>query len=323
MNEGMKQKLKAAGSYIAVVAVSAAVLWIMSLTAQRVGESTADDALLSRYSGILSAQKYEALDISEAGAPYDAVTAAYRGVNDGNTAGYIVEMTVSGYGGDMEVTVGVSADAERITGIRIGNNSETEGLGSRVAENAFLSQFSAARVPVSLGRSALSDGTYFAQSSGFDGGYRDNVTVTVENGRITHVLWDGESESGGKSKRQASIDGEYVMTAEGLMWHEQAQLLESRLIELQDPSKLVFGDDGKTDAVAGVSIRISPFVSLAQQCCAEAGGTSDLSAVDGVSGATVSSRAVVDAANLAATFTDRFILENGSAIAADEGDNDD
>ncbi len=322
MKDNTKRLIRNAGSFLGVIAVSVFLLWIMSLTAARVSESTAGSALKNRYEGILGAEEYEEIDISEAGEPYGDITAAYRGISSGRTKGYIIEMTVQGYGGEIELTVGVSADAKRLTGVSVGRHSETEGLGGRIADNAFLAQFVNAACPLELGRSALSDGTYIAAEEGFDAGYKNTVTVTVENGIITHALWDAESESGGKSKRQASIDGEYVMTAEGLMWHEQAQLMEARLIDLQDPSKIVFGADGKTDAVAGVSIKITPFVALSQQCCAQAGGSSDYSAIDGISGATVSSTAVTDGANTAVRFTENFILSSGGAVSAEGSGSD-
>ncbi len=319
MNGNTKRLFKNIGSFVGVIAVSVLTLFIMSLIAERVGESTADNALNRKYGDILPSDRYEELDLSGAGESYSAVTAAYRGEKDGNTEGYIIELSVKGYGGDIEVTAGVSADGMRITGIKIGRHSETEGIGGRITENAFLEQFKNTAAPLTLGRSTLTDGTYYAEADSFDGGYKDNVTVTVENGRIIKAVWDGKSETGGKSKRQASIDREYIMTADGLLWHEQAQLMEARLIELQDPTRLVFGEDGRTDAVAGVSIKINPFVSLSQQCCAEAGGASEGSAVDGISGATVSSNAVVFAANTASDFTRGFILKEGVGIPDSDG----
>ncbi len=322
MNENTRRLLKNAGSFAAVTAVSVLILCLMSLIAQRVGEGTQGDALKKRYENVLFAEHYEQIDISEAGEPYKEVTNAYRAESGDEVLGYIVELTVQGYGGDMEVIVGVGADSDRITGVKIGSHSETEDIGGRVTGNAFLSQFHNGALPITLGKSSLADGTYYAERDGYSDGYRENMSLTVENGRITDVLWDAENESGGKSKRQASYDGEYVMTADGLMWHEQAQLLEARLTELQDPSKMVFDDNGKTDAVAGVSIKINSFVELAQECCAKAGGVSEGTAIDGVSGATVSSRAVVDAVGIAAYFTDNFILENRETLPAEESGSD-
>lgn len=308
MNENAMRWLKNAGSFLAVVAVSTGVLWLMSLIAGRVEETTADSALHSRFEDVLTADAYEEIDIYEAGEPYSEITSAYRASENGETKGYIVELTVEGYGGEMEVTVGVSADSKRVTNIKIGSNSETENLGAKVAETPFLSQFTNAAPPFEIGDITLNDGTYFADSGEFENGYKDTVTITVENGRITRAVWDAESESGGKSKRQASIDGEYVMTPDGMLWHEQAQQMESRLIELQSPMKIAYGEDGRTDAIAGVSIKITPFVTLAKKCFELAGASAENTAIDEVSGATVSSRAVVGAANTAVEFVSGFVM---------------
>ncbi len=48
--------------------------------------------------------------------------------------------TVSGYGGDMELFVGVSTEG-KITGVNVVTHSETSGLGSRTTEPEFWSQF--------------------------------------------------------------------------------------------------------------------------------------------------------------------------------------
>lgn len=59
-----------------------------------------------------------------------------------NELGYVVRTlsTVPGYGGDMELFVGISPDG-KITGINVVSHSETSGLGSRTTEPAFISQF--------------------------------------------------------------------------------------------------------------------------------------------------------------------------------------
>ena len=83
--------------------------------------------------------------------------------------------------------------------------------------------------------------------------------------------------------------------------------MEAALIASQDPAKLVFNEEtGKTDAYAGVSVDISSFVELAVSALNQAGADASVEggtgAVDAVSGATVSSKAVVLAANEAYRF---------------------
>ncbi|MGB4439815.1 MAG: RnfABCDGE type electron transport complex subunit G [Sedimentibacter sp.] len=59
-----------------------------------------------------------------------------------NELGYVVRTfsTVAGYGGDMELFVGISPEG-KITGVNVVSHSETSGLGSRTTEPEFTSQF--------------------------------------------------------------------------------------------------------------------------------------------------------------------------------------
>lgn len=54
--------------------------------------------------------------------------------------GYVFNMTVTGYGGEMTVIVGIGNDAA-ISGLRLGTNSETPSLGKRAEEDFFTSRF--------------------------------------------------------------------------------------------------------------------------------------------------------------------------------------
>lgn len=60
----------------------------------------------------------------------------------GNELGTVIRTlsTVPGYGGDMELFVGISPDG-KITGVNVVAHSETSGLGSRTTEPEFQSQF--------------------------------------------------------------------------------------------------------------------------------------------------------------------------------------
>ncbi|GBF76173.1 hypothetical protein PA598K_04621 [Paenibacillus sp. 598K] len=120
------------------------------------------------------------------------------------------------------------------------------------------------------------DGTYRAEAAEFaeSSGWKENVTVTVINGKIAAVSWNGEHKDGGTDKVTRSASGEYGMVANGgaqAEWHEQAHNAEQYLLEVQDPAKIVYrAEDGKTDAIAGVSIHVNSFVELAQEALASA-----------------------------------------------------
>lgn len=99
------------------------------------------------------------------------------------------------------------------------------------------------------------------------------------------------------------------MTEDGLTWKEQAEALASALIENQSLDFLQVNEQGKTDAVSGVSISVGGFISLAEKCMNEAAGVEEKeevpangTQVDAVSGATISSTAVVTGINTAFEF---------------------
>jgi len=59
----------------------------------------------------------------------------------GNTLGYVIAATSKeGYGGDVQIAVGITADGT-LTGFSVIKHSETAGLGAKAAEPEFASQF--------------------------------------------------------------------------------------------------------------------------------------------------------------------------------------
>lgn len=65
----------------------------------------------------------------------------------GATAGWVVTRTGPGLWGDITVVVGFAADRGRLTGIEFLKQSETPGLGARIAERWFKEQFRGKRGP--------------------------------------------------------------------------------------------------------------------------------------------------------------------------------
>ena len=253
--------------------------------------------------------------------------------------GYEVTARTKGYGGDIVLKVAYDTDGQTIQSVEILEQNETESLGAKIAEPEFLDQFAGVSAPVYLpGMStsasdeaseapdtsadlevlkdaALSDGTYEAKAAAPDSnGFTEELTLTVEDGKITSVNWDAVGEDGSK-KSILSENGEYVMTEDGPTWKEQSEALAQALIENQSLDFLTTDESGKTDAVAGVSISVSSFIDLAQQCLDQAAGiettkeateapadeeggsAQEGTQIDAVSGATISSTAAVTAVN--------------------------
>ena len=76
---------------------------------------------------------------------FKIVTAVYRATAaDGSPYGLVVAVTPRGYGGPIELMVGIRQDG-RVAAVRVLGQSETPGLGTKVTERGFLDQFRGAK----------------------------------------------------------------------------------------------------------------------------------------------------------------------------------
>lgn len=74
----------------------------------------------------------------------------YKVFDNGALIGYCVEVKSAGFGGDIEMMVGYTADC-KILGVSIIAMSETPGLGAKVSETTFLSQYAGGGDQLELG----------------------------------------------------------------------------------------------------------------------------------------------------------------------------
>ncbi len=114
------------------------------------------------------------------------------------------------------------------------------------------------------------DGKYFAAGDSFDEktGWKSTVMLEVKDGKIISADWNGVSNKLGIDKKTASQTGKYPMVEVGgakAPWHEQAAEMEKFLIEKQDPMAITVNTEGKTDAVASVTISVGDFATLADK----------------------------------------------------------
>ncbi|HHU12205.1 MAG TPA: FMN-binding protein, partial [Clostridiaceae bacterium] len=120
-------------------------------------------------------------------APYaeQKITAVWD-VNDasGNPLGTIFESTVQGYGGDVPVLTGFDPEGS-IVGVALGDNSETEGFGKRWEDPAMMEQFvgQSARDDLQIDMIAEVTVTSYAVKGGLD------------NAKAAFLLMSGEGSS--------------------------------------------------------------------------------------------------------------------------------
>lgn len=150
-----------------------------------------------------------------------------------------------------------------------GHTDAITGVSIGVSEFYTLAAKALAAGPTEAG--PYKDGAYYAEAAEFDNGWKSTVNISILNGNIVSVDWNGLAEEGDKDKDTASIDGDYAMSGELGLWHEQAMRVEENLIATQDATVIEYSDDeGHTDAITGVSIHVSEFFALAEEALAMA-----------------------------------------------------
>ena len=121
---------------LGICAVVALLLGIVNqLTAPIIAEIQAEKTAAAM-SQVLPAEEYQPVETD-----YPNVTAMNRALSGGETVGYVVEVTASGFGGTMSMVVGVDVDGA-VTGVSVTDHSETANIGTKVVDDqAVLDRF--------------------------------------------------------------------------------------------------------------------------------------------------------------------------------------
>lgn len=142
----MRDYVRLTGILLAVCVVAAAVLGVTNyITADKIAEQAALANDQARRSVLSQAQEFTLLDGQEVSellskAEYDSIREVYVAKADGDIIGYAIKTSPKGYGGEIEVMVGIDTEGT-VTGIKVGNNSETPGLGQNATKPEFQAQF--------------------------------------------------------------------------------------------------------------------------------------------------------------------------------------
>lgn len=95
----------------------------------------------ARRAVLADAAEFEQINIEGLGqGEYESVQNIFVGKADGDVVGYCVGVAPNGYGGAIEMIVGIDKQL-KVTGMNIVNFSETPGLGAKAAEEAFKDQY--------------------------------------------------------------------------------------------------------------------------------------------------------------------------------------
>ena len=95
---------------------------------------------------VQNASRFELLDEDDVNTlhvlskTYSSVKEIYFAYEGSDRVGMVISLSVSGYGGPVGMLIGVSSDGY-ISGVRIIEHTETPGLGAKVEDDSFTSQF--------------------------------------------------------------------------------------------------------------------------------------------------------------------------------------
>jgi len=153
---------------------------------------------------------------------------------------YTVTITENGYIGEMMIEATYSADGKTLLSYDVLSHTETENIGTKVDEDEYKAKLANTKLPVTtsgldiasilgieqeefVGGTALADDTYTAKTEPTETGDYSYVTVTVEGGKVTDVVWD--EITGGASKAELAANGQYVMVEGNPTWKDQSEAL--------------------------------------------------------------------------------------------------
>ncbi len=124
---------------LVAVVMSFAIAGVYTMTKDTIETAALAEQEAARLAVMPDAAVMSEVDLEE-GAPVDYCYEAFDA--NGELIGCVSQITVVGFGGEIEVTVGLDTSAT-ITGISVGGKdfSETSGLGARTREPAFTEQF--------------------------------------------------------------------------------------------------------------------------------------------------------------------------------------
>ena len=121
---------------------------------------------------------------------------------------YTVVISEDGYVGEMIIEATYSADGQTLVSYDVTSSTETENIGTKVDEDAYKAVLAGVKLPVTasgldiskilgleqeaVGNAGteLKNGTYTARTEATETGDYNYVTITVENGKVTGVVWD-------------------------------------------------------------------------------------------------------------------------------------
>lgn len=139
-----KDMFKLGLNLLIISAVAALLLALTnSVTASTIAQRNEQANAEARKLVLESAQDFEEVkDVKTDNAKGVKVSEIYEAKDaSGNTVGYTLKVLPSGYGGTIELMVGIDSAKGQVSGINVVSNSETAGLGAKSTDPEFSDQY--------------------------------------------------------------------------------------------------------------------------------------------------------------------------------------
>jgi len=131
----------------AITAVVALLLGLVDfITRDRIAEILAEKTAAAM-AEVMDADEYISVEFSGD----SLVRNVYRAENGGEAIGYVIEVTPSGFGGEIDMVVGIDSSGS-VTGVAIIDMSETSGLGANASKESFRTQYLDASYPYAVSK---------------------------------------------------------------------------------------------------------------------------------------------------------------------------
>lgn len=133
---------KMGGTLFCFCAVSALLLaGFNQMTAPVIAQRTEKANNEARMQVLPQAKEFKAVDEAKIkAAGIDTVTEVFEGIEGSDVVGYTIKSNPKGYGGPIALTIGIDKEG-KITGVNVGDNQETPGLGAKATEDSFKGQY--------------------------------------------------------------------------------------------------------------------------------------------------------------------------------------
>ncbi|MCC2705239.1 RnfABCDGE type electron transport complex subunit G [Intestinibacter bartlettii] len=139
-----KDMFKLGLNLLIISAVAALLLALTnSVTASTIAQRNEQANAEARKLVLESAQDFEQVkDVKTDNSKGVEVSEIYEAKDaSGNTVGYTLKVLPSGYGGTIELMVGIDSVKGQVSGINVVSNSETAGLGAKATNPEFSDQY--------------------------------------------------------------------------------------------------------------------------------------------------------------------------------------